>query len=84
MNSFIKCIFSLLFFSVCHFGQSQMLLKPDRVFDGESMHTGWVVLTDENQIIYSGPATNFTIPEGTEILPLPGKTLLPRIIEGHS
>ena len=21
-----------------------MLLKPDRVFDGESMHEGWVVL----------------------------------------
>ncbi|NNK11609.1 MAG: amidohydrolase family protein, partial [Flavobacteriaceae bacterium] len=84
MNSFIKCIFSLLFFSVCHFGQSQMLLKPDRVFDGESMHTGWVVLTDKDQIIYSGPVTNLKVPEGTEVFSLAGKTLLPGIIEGHS
>ncbi|QBA65633.1 amidohydrolase family protein [Muriicola soli] len=65
-------------------GQSQILLKPDKVFDGESMHSNWVVLTEGEQIVFSGPAEKLVMPEGTEVLSLAGKTLLPGIIEGHS
>jgi len=32
------------------------LLHPERVFDGEEMHTGWVVLVQGNSILYAGYA----------------------------
>ena len=35
--------------------QAQTLLIPDRVFDGEEMHSGWVVVVAENKIVYAGP-----------------------------
>lgn len=60
-----------------------ILLKPDRVFDGEQMHSGWVVLVRNNQIEAAG-AMNFKLPAGTRIIELKGKTLLPGFIEGHS
>ena len=60
-----------------------ILLKPDRVFDGEQMHTNWVVLIKNNKIEQSG-AMNFKLPAGTETIELKGQTLLPGLIEGHS
>lgn len=60
-----------------------ILLKPDRVFDGEAMQTGWVVLVKNNKIEQAG-AMMFKLPAGTEIIELKGMTLLPGLIEGHS
>src|SRR6188474_1093272 len=60
-----------------------ILLKPDRVFDGATMQTGWVVLVKNNKIEQAG-AMMFKLPAGTEIIELKGKTLLPGLIEGHS
>jgi len=60
-----------------------ILLKPDRVFDGEQFHTGWVVLVKNNYIEAAG-AMNFKLPAGTQIIELKGTTLLPGLIEGHS
>ncbi len=60
-----------------------ILLKPDRVFDGEQFHTGWVVLVKNNYIEATG-AMNFKLPAGTQIIELKGTTLLPGLIEGHS
>lgn len=60
-----------------------ILLKPDRVFDGDSMHTGWVVLVKNNQIEAAGPM-QFKLPAGTLVKDLKGMTLLPGLIEGHS
>ena len=60
-----------------------ILFKPDRVFDGEQMHTGWVVLVKNNKIEQAGSMT-FKLPAGTEIIELNGMTLLPGLIEGHS
>lgn len=59
------------------------LLKPDRVFDGTTMHTNWVVLVEGNKIAAAGEQ-QFKLPEGTTIINLPGCTLLPGLIEGHS
>lgn len=59
------------------------LLKPDRVFDGEQMHTGWVVLIKDNRIEQAGPMA-FKLPEGSTVIELKGMTLLPGLIEGHS
>lgn len=59
-----------------------LLLKPARVFDGTAMHDGWSVLVEGNRIAAAGP--NLAAPAGTRTIDLPGATLLPGMIEGHS
>lgn len=58
------------------------LLVPDRVWDGEAMHSGWQVLVDKGRIIAAGP--NVAAPADTQRVTLAGQTLLPGFIEGHS
>jgi imidazolonepropionase-like amidohydrolase len=60
------------------------LLRPARVFDGEQLHEGWVVLVRGRLIASAGPASSVTAPAGVITLDLPGATLLPGLIEGHS
>ena len=60
------------------------LLQPARVFDGEAMHEGWVVLVQGREIVAAGTAAEVTAPAGAERVALPGLTLLPGLIEGHS
>ncbi len=59
------------------------LLKPDRVFDGEAMHTGWIVLVKGSTIEAAGEM-QFKLPADTRVIELKGCTLLPGFIEGHS
>ena len=70
------------------FGQTppprHYLLKPDRVFDGEQMHEGWVVLVLGDQIEAVGAASAVKAPSDVTVLDLKGTTLLPGLIEGHS
>ena len=61
---------------------SSILLKPDRVFDGEKMHEGWQVLIKNNLISKAGPITNPGA--NTKVIEMKGCTLLPGLIEGHS
>jgi len=60
------------------------LLRPARVFDGVSpqAHEGWLVLVDGDKIAAAGP--NLTAPAGARTIDLPGTTLMPGMIEGHS
>jgi imidazolonepropionase-like amidohydrolase len=58
------------------------LLVPDRVFDGETMHEGWSVLVRDGRIAEAGPSPQ--TPPGARRMELPGTTLLPGLIEGHS
>jgi imidazolonepropionase-like amidohydrolase len=76
---------AILFGSFAYAQQSDkyILLKPARVFDGESMHDNWVVLVRNNKIEQAGSMT-FKLPASTQIIELPGATLLPGLIEGHS
>ncbi len=64
--------------------QDARLLRPDRVFDGRSMHEGWVVLIEGGRITAAGPAAGVGLPATALIVDLPGMTLLPGLIEGHS
>jgi imidazolonepropionase-like amidohydrolase len=59
-----------------------ILLKADRVFDGENMHDDWSVLIKNKIIDRVGVIQN--IPAGTETISLQGATLMPGMIEGHS
>jgi imidazolonepropionase-like amidohydrolase len=61
-----------------------VVLQPDRVFDGESMRAGWVVVVRGERIDAAGPAASMTIPAGARTIALPGMTLMPGMIEGHS
>ncbi|GMR13022.1 MAG: amidohydrolase family protein [Gemmatimonadota bacterium] len=64
--------------------QDSRLLRPDRVFDGRSMHVGWVVLVEGDRITAAGPAASVGLPATALIVDLPDMTLLPGLIEGHS
>jgi len=61
-----------------------ILLEPDRVFDGQQMHTGWWVLVKDNHIEAVGEPASITVPQSTQIIELKGATLMPGMIEGHS
>ena len=63
---------------------SLLLLRPDRVFDGQTVQTGWVVLVRNTKIDFAGKPASLNVPAGTKVLDLPGMTLLPGLIEGHS
>src|SRR5687767_6195276 len=58
------------------------VLRPDRVFDGERMRDGWVVRVRGARIEGIGPGSPVQ-PPGL-VVNLPGTTLLPGLIEGHS
>jgi imidazolonepropionase-like amidohydrolase len=64
--------------------QSSYLLQPDRVFDGEQMRTGVSVFVQNDKIIAVGPTNGIKPSSGVTVIKLPGCTLLPGLIEGHS
>src|SRR5690242_6547746 len=83
----MKLILNFTFLLLCSFAFAQQdsfyLLKPDRVFDGETMHDNWIVLVKGNKIEEAGPM-QFKLPSNTRIIDLKETTLLPGLIEGHS
>ncbi|HEY4814307.1 MAG TPA: amidohydrolase family protein, partial [Chthoniobacterales bacterium] len=62
------------------------LLKPGRVFDGESgnLHEDWAVLVRAEKIEAAGPASQVRAPSDAKVIDLPGLTLMPGLIEAHS
>jgi imidazolonepropionase-like amidohydrolase len=66
--------------------ESVYLLKPARIFDGESaqLHTGWVVLVRGEKIEAVGPSEEIKAPSDAKVIDLPGMTLMPGLIDAHS
>jgi imidazolonepropionase-like amidohydrolase len=62
------------------------LLVPDAVWDGVANRPerGWVVLVRGERIVAAGPVARVSVPSGAERIALPGTTLIPGLIEGHS
>jgi imidazolonepropionase-like amidohydrolase len=60
------------------------VIDPSRVFDGESLHSGWRVVVRGDRIEAAGPRDAVAAPPGAEILELEGSTVLPGLIEAHS
>jgi len=78
-----------LTFSLCPALPAQdrpILLKPDRVFDGETAlaHAEWVVVVSGGKIVFAGPAPDLKVPGDAQVIELPGTTLLPGLIDAHS
>lgn len=61
------------------------LLSPERVWTGEGKpHAGWSVLVVDGKIAAAGPTASLTVPADAERMALPGKTLIPGLIDLHS
>src|SRR5262249_49804181 len=63
-----------------------ILLVPDRVWDGSDgpPHDGWVVLVRGDKIDAVGTKAQVNAPADAQTITLPGTTLIPGLIEGHS
>jgi imidazolonepropionase-like amidohydrolase len=59
------------------------VLRPARVFDGTSMHEGWAIRVKGERIEAAGPAATISS-AGAKIVDLPGATVMPGLVEGHS
>ncbi|NCI46965.1 metal-dependent hydrolase family protein [Sediminibacterium soli] len=83
---FMLAVLLLTHYGAAHGQQPDtvLVLAPDRVFDGTAMHSGWRVWVQGGTILAAGE--NAGIPAGTpqKMIALPGTTLLPGLIEGHS
>jgi imidazolonepropionase-like amidohydrolase len=60
------------------------VLRPARVFDGDAMHEGWAVRVRGERIDAVGPADTVAGAAGARAIDLPGTTLTPGLVEGHS
>jgi imidazolonepropionase-like amidohydrolase len=60
-----------------------VVLQPARVFDGKELHSRWAVRVKGDRIDAVGPSSS-VIADGVSITELPGTTLLPGLVEGHS
>lgn len=72
--------------SHCSFAQNATgyLLQPDRIFDGEKMITGGSVFVVNDKIVAIGPTRDIKPSDDVTVIKLPGCTLMPGLIEGHS
>jgi len=61
---------------------TDILLRGARLFDGTAVHAGWEVLVEGDHIAAVGP--HLQAPTGTRVIELPGDTIMPGMIEGHS
>lgn len=84
----MKLIYALCFSLAATFSYAQTkstwVFQPDRVFDGTDMHEGWVVVVEGSQITAAGPKASVSTPKDAQLVAMPGVTLLPGLIEGHS
>lgn len=66
-------------------GARPALLNPARVWTGDGApHAGWSVLVEQGRIVAAGPADALPVPADADRIALPGKTLIPGLIDLHS
>lgn len=78
-----RLLLVLCFLPLGAMAQAIAVLIPARIFDGETMHEGWAVRVKGDRIEAAGPAASIS-PAGAAVTNLPGATLLPGLVEGHS
>ncbi len=61
-----------------------IVLRPARVFDGDTIHEDWAVVVRGDKIERVGSAASLNIPADARSIDLSGMTLLPGLIEAHS
>src|ERR1044072_5002000 len=60
-----------------------VIVRPARVFDGTALQEGWAIRIRGDRIEAAGPAAKIAV-DGATAIDLPGATVLPGLIEGHS
>lgn len=79
-------IIVIAFFSITK-GNAQApvyYITAEKVFDGEQMQRNWAVIVKGNKIIAAASKEKLTKPADAIEIKLPGSTLMPGLIEGHS
>lgn len=64
--------------------EATIVLRPDAVFDGQTLHKNWVVAVRGTTILAAGPEASTDLPEDVQSIDLAGQTLLPGLIDNHS
>jgi imidazolonepropionase-like amidohydrolase len=80
MRILLLCLLSIS----CFAQNTGYLLQPDRVFDGEKIISGVSVFVHNDKIVAIGSTNNIKPTADVIVIKLPGCTLLPGLIEGHS
>jgi imidazolonepropionase-like amidohydrolase len=73
----------LFVLALCAAAQDATVLKPARVFDGETLREAWAVRVRGDRIEAAGPLASIDT-AGAKTIELSGATLLPGLVEGHS
>jgi imidazolonepropionase-like amidohydrolase len=79
----VRLVLTMVFSLPLVAAEEAVVLTPARVFDGEAMHEGWAVRVEGQRIAAAGPAARVGM-AGARTVGLPGATLLPGLVEGHS
>src|ERR1035441_5091957 len=74
---------ALFLLAVCAAAQDATVLRPARIFDGETSHEAWAVRVRAGRIEAAGPAASIDT-ANAKVIDLPDATLLPGLVEGHS
>ncbi len=77
----IACCFAVSQFVAA--AQTMIILKPERVFDGNETHEGWAVRIKGDRIDAAGPVTSIDTSDA-KVIDLPGTTVMPGLVEAHS
>lgn len=79
-----KLLFAALLCAAAPALADTLVLRPERVFDGVNPrpHANWSVLVEGDRITAAGP--DVVGPANARVIDLPGTTLMPGMIEGHS
>jgi len=64
--------------------ETSYALEASHVFDGETLHAGWVVVVRGERIEAAGPKVMVTVPRDAEVIDLGRATLVPGLLEAHS
>jgi imidazolonepropionase-like amidohydrolase len=83
----MKALLPWLLLTLAAHAQTTVVLKPARVFDGETMHENWAVWVKGDRIEAAGPAgsaDSAASSSNAKTIDLPGLTLTPGLVEGHS
>jgi imidazolonepropionase-like amidohydrolase len=87
-TSGLLTVFAALSAAVPRAAQTQeaVMLRPAAVFDGTvaTLRSDWVVIVVGDRITHAGPEDRVQPPANVRVIDLPGMTLLPGLIEGHS
>lgn len=84
MQKFLAALAVLFVAQAAIAQESVTLVLPGQVFDGEVMHSDWVIAVADNEIAYAGPVDDMPDYALGATVDLDGLTVLPGLIEGHS